>query len=121
MPRGRRDPYGLELRARKPLLLDTVPVEQWTWTPHDPRGVTIASMPSDEFPNAVQTNYRPRLRRQRVVLVFDVGALNRGLLEHLRKERVRYFYLDYVELMQHGAVSLNIGGKAGSHGTLSFG
>lgn len=82
---------------------------RWRWTPADPARAQLRSRDGPPaVTDAVRTNYRPTGRRQRVVLVFDTGAITRGLLEALRAEGLAYFYLDYAQLMERGTVSLGV-------------
>jgi hypothetical protein len=111
MTRERRSRYGLEFRVRG-LTLTRVPVENWTWTPHDPTAALLR--PADTprpSPNAVQTNYRPSRRRQKVVLVFAAGIQSEGLIAALRAEGLKYFFLDYLEFMDRGTVQMSVASR----------
>ena len=43
-----------------------------------------------QSPNAVQTNYRPSRRRQKVVLVFEAGIESEGLIAALRSQGLKH-------------------------------
>ncbi len=62
-------------------------------------------------PNAVQTNYRPSRRRQKVVLVFEAGVESEGLIAALRARGLKYFFLDYLEFMDRGTVQMSVAGR----------
>ena len=111
MPRGRRSHYGLEFRARG-LGLDRVPVEHWNWMPHDPIAALLRPADTPQpSPNAVQTNYRPSRRRQKVVLVFEAGVQSEGLIAALRSQGLKYFFLDYLEFMDRGTVQMSVASR----------
>lgn len=59
-------------------------------------------------PNAVQTNYRPSRRRQKVVIVFQAGVESEGLIAALRSQGLKYFFLDYLEFMDRGTVQMSV-------------
>lgn len=113
MPRLRQTQYGTEWRARGEVVPPT-PVGAWTWTPHDPRAATLRPRDTPApLPYAVLTNYRPTRRRQRVVLVFDMGVESVAFVTALRGAGLPYFFLDYREFMRRGTIVLGVGATAG--------
>jgi len=58
---------------------------------------------------AVKTNYRPSARQQKVVLVFEFNIQSEALIRALRQRGLKFFYLDYLELMRRGTVQMNAG------------
>lgn len=113
LPRGygerfmRRPDTGGGARERKP----APPVETWSWKPHDPVGAMLQDSRAD-YPEAIETNYRPGKERQDVVLVFSCGWSTKGLLAALETTGLTYFYLDFDEFTARGKVDLRI--EAGS-------
>jgi len=109
VPRLRQTQYGTECRARGEVVASP-PVRSWSWTPHDPVAASLATRVTPApLPYAALTNYRPTARRQRVVLVFDMGVESAGLIQALREAGLRYFFLDYQECMRRGSVTLAVG------------
>lgn len=116
VPRLRQTQYGTEWRARGEVIA-SAPVSAWTWTPHDPRAATLRPRDTPApLPYAVLTNYRPARRRQRVVLVFDMGVESAAFITALRGAGLPYFFLDYREFMRRGTIALGVG--AAGAGTL---
>jgi hypothetical protein len=108
MLRSQSPVYGPQFRAesKERVQLDKVPVQEWTWTPADPSAAEFKEEPPTSQ-DAVATNYRPSKKTQAVVLVFEMGVITVPLIEALKAEGLKYFYVDYREFMEAGTVWLN--------------
>ena len=94
------------------------PVESWSWTPYDPAGAMVTAAAPD-YPQAIETNYRPTRKRQKVALVFSCGWNTAPLLEHLDAAELSYFYLDFDEFTALGKLTWTVG--SGGSQKLSMG
>jgi hypothetical protein len=95
MPARRIFVYGTQFVLRRPRWAPQVPVDQWCWEPFDPEGASVPQGPLPKWDDAIRTNYRPSHRPQKVVLIFNMGVLNDGLLRWFRDYDLKYFLLDY--------------------------
>lgn len=86
-----------------------VPVEEWSWKPHDPEGAAAVSRHDRfEYTEAIETNYAPDHTRQDIVLVFSYGWGTRALFDALEADDIGYFYCDFDEFTARGKVEVSI-------------
>ena len=92
------------------------PVSSWHWKPFDPARIPPRNLMSpQQWPSAVQTNYRPSDKPQKVILLFEVDALNAVLLNALKRQKLKYFFVDYMQMMEQcGNIQMDLAGGFGS-------
>lgn len=69
--------------------------EDWTWEPFAPEAKRIKESSEWAGRDAVETNYVPGPKRQKVVLVFPQGRSTDSTLEEFDARGTKYFYVDF--------------------------
>lgn len=86
--------------------------EKWKWTPHNPEKIRnlkeAVEKEKDEVNFACISNYEPGEQKQKVLLVFAVGNLSYAMIRNLEKERVKFFFVDYVQFILQGTLTISI-------------
>jgi|GEM_PF-6654208 len=84
--------------------------DKWDWVPAKPEKIKNIIKIVDEEKKSVRfaaiTNYQPKEEKQSLVLMFYMGNLNYGLLKNLEEEGIKYFFIDYPQLILQGKVSI---------------
>lgn len=86
--------------------------EKWKWTPSNPDKIRklkqIIEKEKELVNYACVTNYKPASEKQKVILVFTCGNLSFGLINHLENNKIKYFFLDYAQLILQGEIIISI-------------
>ncbi|MEO6670710.1 MAG: hypothetical protein ABIN36_14610 [Ferruginibacter sp.] len=86
--------------------------ENWKWKPHNPEKIKklkdIIEREKESVNYACISNYAPSTERQKVVLIFACGNLSYGLIDHLENAGIKYFFLEYTQLIAQGKISIRI-------------
>lgn len=88
--------------------------DKWKWKPSKPEKIMHVQDEVNAEKEAVNftaiTNYTPSDKRQKLVLVFYMGNLSYGFIQHLESRRVKYFYLNFHHFVAKGSIQVAIAG-----------
>lgn len=89
--------------------------EKWKWKPDQPakiKNLTKEIRAERKQVNyAALSNYTATNKRQKVVLLFSMGNLNYGLIKKFEEQRIKYVFIDYVQFISKGNISIVLTSK----------
>jgi hypothetical protein len=110
--------FGLQLLGKKiPELLkikvkDKQNPDKWNWIPAKPQKIkdiqSHIKKEREATSYSIITNYERGPYTQNVVLVFSIGNLSYSLIENLKKERLKFIYLDFVQFILNGRIDIQL-------------